>query len=328
MGARASIPRGGIRGGIVTLVSSWRVDDLIGLEETTQTRSFALDPAWAEAAQESGYAEPRWMGLERAGSVRAVTLGLIRRRGGFSKAVCGSNGGVGILAVNSAEGAELLRAVRRQWRPSVLEAFASSPIPDTAVSWEASHTIHIELRPPIEEIQAKFDKRNRSGFRKAVREGVKAECVSSSSALDKALQLVEVTASVKGFRLPPREYLRSIHSAYRRNGLSEIVIARRGPELLAVVHVIGARGVASWWKGGASSPGYRLNAPLVAHWRAIEIAKERGFKTYDLGGTHPSDPAYEGIHRFKSSFGGKLITTYVGRRTTTLARGVLSLRSL
>lgn len=312
----------------MTIVSSWSVDDLIGLEESTHAHSFALDPAWAHAAENSGYAEPRWMALGRSGSVRAVTLGLIRRRAGLSKAVCGSNGGVGIIAVNPAEGAELLTAVRRQWRPSILEAFAPSPIPDPAISWEASHTIHIDLRPPIAEIQATFDKRNRSGFRKAVREGVTAECVSSSSALDNAFEMVEVTASVKGFRLPPRDYLRSIHSAYRRSGLSEIVIARRGSELLAVVHLIGARGVASWWKGGASSTGYRLNAPLVAQWRAIEVAKERGFKTYDLGGTHPSDPAYAGIHRFKSSFGGKLITASFGRRTTTLARGVLRLRSL
>ena len=108
--------------------------------------------------------------------------------------------------------------------------------------------------------------------------------------------------------------------------MSEIVVAKKGDEFLAVVHVIGARGLASWWKGGASTAGYHLNASLVAHWRAIEIVKERGYETYDLGGTHPHDPAYASIHRFKSSFGGTLVQTSVGVRSSSVARALLRLR--
>src|SRR3989449_11254126 len=128
------------------------------------------------------------------------------------------------------------------------------------------------------------------------------------------------------FVLPARPYLNAVHSVLQKGGLSEIVVARKDEELLAVVHVIGARSLATWWKGGASAAGYRLNASLVAHWRAIEIMKEAGYKTYDLGGTHPHDPAYASIHRFKASFGGTLVATAVGVTSSSIGRALLRFR--
>jgi len=285
-----------------------------------------MDPAWAEAAASSGYATPLRLGLVEGGSLQAAAIGLQRARMGVSKVVCGSNGGMGILASDLRGGARLLEEIRKRWRSSVLQVFANEPFPTRSLSWEPSFSIRLDLRPQIKQIEARFDKRTRNSLARAIRHDVNAEPVVSASDRDRAFQMIEKTAVSKGFVLPPRGYLEAIHSAFRKAGLSEIVVAKQGADLLAVVHVIGARGSASWWKGGASTVGYRLNASLVAHSRAIEIVKDGGYETYDLGGTDPHDPRYAGIHRFKSSLGGTLVETSVGLRSSSVGRALLRLR--
>jgi len=140
--------------------------------------------------------------------------------------------------------------------------------------------------------------------------------------------MLERTSRVRGFPIPVRSYLAALHDVFGRSGLSVLSLAKRNGEILSVVHVLGARGIASWWKGGSSAEGYRSNASLVAHWKAMQVAKERGFEVYDLGGTHPTNPAYSSIHKFKSSFGGELITGSLGRWSTSAARAASWLSSL
>ena len=311
----------------MTWTESWGSEDLATLENASKLRSFAMDSAWAEAASCSRYATPVRLGLEVAGTLEAAALGLRRVRVGVAKIVCGSNGGVGLLAVNLAAGARLLNEIRRRWHASVLQVFAPEQFPSRSFSWEPSFTIHLDLQPPLGRIQARFEKSTRKSLARATRRGVTAERVASIADRDRAFALLRQTASSKRFALPALSYLNAVHSAFQKTGLSEIVVARRGEEVLAVVHVIGARGLATWWKGGASAGGYRLNASLVAHWCAIELVKEAGYETYDFGGTHPHDPAYASIHRFKSSFGGTLVETSVGVHSSPVGRALSRLRS-
>jgi len=285
-----------------------------------------MDPAWAEAAARADYATPLRLGLVERGSLQAAAIGLRRARMRVSKVVCGSNGGVGILASDLRGGARLLEEIRKRWRSSVLQVFANEPFPTRSLSWEPSFSIRLDLRRQMEQIEARFDKRTRNSLARAIRHDVNAEPVVSAADRDRAFQMIEKTAASKGFVLPPRDYLEAVHRVFRKAGLSEIVVAKQGADLLAVVHVIGARGSASWWKGGASTAGYRLNASLVAHQRAIKIVKEGGYETYDLGGTDPHDPKYAGIHRFKSSLGGTLVETSVGFRSSSIGRALLRLR--
>ena len=309
-------------------IEDWNSEDLVDLEGTEELHSFAMDPAWAEAAISSGYATSFRIGLHESGSLRAAALGLRRGRLGISKVVCGSSGAVGILAAEPHAGARLIEEIQRRWRPSILQIFASQAFPTRSLAWQPSFTFHLDLRQPLNQIHSLFEKRTRNSLESASRRGVITECVTSVRERDRAFDLVRQTASSKGFVLPTRSYLDAIHGAFRKAGFSEIVQATRGEDLLAVVHVIGARGLASWWKGGASPEGYRLSATVLAQWRAISLARERGFRTYDFGGTHPTSPVYAGIHRFKSSFGGKLITGAVGLRSTVVSRAVKRLLSV
>jgi len=308
--------------------SSWSSSDLDDMERESGLRSFALDGAWAEAAVESHYAEPLRAGYEEGGMIRALALGLRRRRAGFSKIVCGTNGTPGIIARDPDAASHLLEGLRRRWRPSVLQVFLSSSLQVKSFEWEPAYSFRINLGLPPETIKGRFAKSTRKSLARAIRNGVTARLASSSQDVGLAFGLIEEVSRIKKFPLPPHSYLAAIHSSFKKSGISELVVASRGSQALAVVHLIGARGTAFWWKGGASSLGYRLNASLVAHWKAIEIAKEHGLEWYDLGGTNPLDPAYTRIHDFKSSFGGDPITTAVGTYSTRLARSVNRLRSV
>ena len=212
----------------MTWAESWQPRDLVALEETANVRSFAMDPAWAEAASSSGYATPLRLGLEDRGSLQAAAMGLRRVRMGLSKVVCGSNGGVGMLALNPSAGARLLEEIRRRWRPSVLQVFAQETLPTHSFAWEPSFTIHLDLRSPLDEVQARFDKSVRNSLTRAARRGVMAESAVSSADQKRAYTQIRQTALSKGFVLPERGYLNAVHSVFKKAGMSEIVVAKKG----------------------------------------------------------------------------------------------------
>lgn len=310
----------------MTFVESWDPRELESLESESKVRSFALESAWMDAAASSGFARPQMLALREEGSLRGVCMGLRRSRAGMSKVVCGTNGGVGLLAAGPLAAATLIRTAWRRWRPSELHVFGTQEVPETGMAWEPSYTIHVDLRSSADTVLKGFRKQTRYAVKKALEDGVTgARAVGHE--VEEALDLITSTALEKQFPLPPRGYLAALHESFAKSGLSEFVVAKRDNRLLAVVHVLGARGTASWWKGGSSAEGYSVNGPTVAMWTAIKLLRERGFDTLDMGGTHPTDSTYRGIHRYKSSFGGRLVQTFLGRRSTLAARTARRLSS-
>jgi len=310
----------------MTWIESWDPDELEALEKAARLRSLALDPAWADAALVSGFARPCWMGLRDADSLRAVCLGLKRSRRGFSKIVCGTNGGVGIIAADLGAAREITQNTWRQWRPSEMQIFAQQAI-DENYRWEPAYTFHLDLRESLAEIRRHLSKATRKHMDHALRDGVTATTASRGE-VEEAFDIIAATAHMKGFKLPPRSYLRALHECFGKSGLGELTVAKRDGRILSAVQILGARGIASWWKGGSSEEGYRHSASTVAEWEAIKVAKDRDFGTYDFGGTHPTDAKYSAIHRHKSSFGGTLVKTALGDRVTPAARAAKWLQSL
>jgi lipid II:glycine glycyltransferase (peptidoglycan interpeptide bridge formation enzyme) len=75
------------------------------------------------------------------------------------------------------------------------------------------------------------------------------------------------------------------------------------------------------------------NANRMMVWDAICYAKERGIRTFDMGGYYTGkepDPQKEGINKFKSSFGGQVVTHYNYQKDYSklyyCARKILSLK--
>jgi hypothetical protein len=83
--------------------------------------------------------------------------------------------------------------------------------------------------------------------------------------------------------------------------------ARDGETLLAVVLVGWANRGAFYISGGSTPQGYAAGAAPWLHWRVMRIFADRGFTSYNLGGTpagavNESDPSH-GLWRFKTGFG-------------------------
>ena len=211
----------------MTFVDSWDQSDLESLEREADLRSFALDPAWQDAAVSSRYATPQMLGLREAGSLRAICVGLRRSRAGFSKVVCGTNGGVGILASEPNSATILMRHVWQKWRPSELQVFASYAIPDRGFSWEPSYTTHVDLTLPMEQIIGEFKKRTRKHIERALKEGVTATTAVGRE-IDDAIELIVRTSRSKHFPLPPREYLLSMHRSFAKIWLERIGRGKTG----------------------------------------------------------------------------------------------------
>jgi lipid II:glycine glycyltransferase (peptidoglycan interpeptide bridge formation enzyme) len=91
-------------------------------------------------------------------------------------------------------------------------------------------------------------------------------------------------------------------------------------KIVAAAALLGYGKKVAWWKGGSSAEGYKTSAGNLLQLSAIDWAKRCGFEIYDLGGTDPARPNYAGIHEFKSSLGGTLVTSSVGSRSTSTAR--------
>ena len=306
---------------------SWDPEEFEVLEKVAKVRSLALDPAWADAASTSGFARPCRMGLRDADSLRAACLGLKRSRGGFSKLVCGTNGGVGLIAADLEAAREMAKNIWRRWRPSEMQVFALESIDDD-FRWEPAYTFHLDLRQSLDEIRRRLLKATRKHLDRALRDGVTASSACGGGEVEEAFDIIEGTARMKGFKVPPRSYLLALHECFGKSGLGELVVAKRDGRILSAVQILGARGIASWWKGGSSEEGYRDGASTVAEWEAIKIAKDRDLGTYDFGGTHPTNATYSAIHQHKASFGGTLVKTALGDRVTPAARVAKWLRTL
>jgi hypothetical protein len=84
-----------------------------------------------------------------------------------------------------------------------------------------------------------------------------------------------------------------------------------GDALLAAVVIGWANRRAFYVSGGSTPAGYANGAAAWLHWRVMQIFADRGFKTYNLGGTPAtakleSDPAH-GLWRFKTGFDAHII---------------------
>jgi hypothetical protein len=84
-----------------------------------------------------------------------------------------------------------------------------------------------------------------------------------------------------------------------------------GDNLLAAVVIGWANRRAFYVSGGSTPDGYAQGAAAWLHWRVMQIFADRGFKTYNLGGTpatarFESDPAH-GLWRFKTGFDAHII---------------------
>lgn len=173
---------------------------------------------------------------------------------------------------------------------------------------QTDHVRLLSLSPSEDELLAAMRKTTRYLVRREPRLGITVETSENAEDARRFIELLDATASRKGFVNHPREYYLKQFQILSRDGMEKIFIARRGETVLAMAMIVYYDGMA-YYLYGASNPRRSGSLAYLLQWEAIKDAKRRGCRYYNLlgaltdGDLDPRHPWY-GFSRFKRGFGG------------------------
>lgn len=169
----------------------------------------------------------------------------------------------------------------------------------------------VDLRVEQNELLKNMKSKTRYNIRLAQRKGVRVQRAQENMLPD-FYSLYCQTASRNGFAICDYKHFLAIFNSHRENPCNSDILfltATHNQDLLAGA-IIAISGQNALYLYGASSNIKRnLMAPYAMHWEAMETAKIKGCKTYDMGAVSPSaapDHPFYGLYRFKTGFGGRI----------------------
>jgi peptidoglycan pentaglycine glycine transferase (the first glycine) len=182
-------------------------------------------------------------------------------------------------------------------------------------------TIHISLAGDPDEILARMKPKWRYNIRLAERKGVAIRRGTCDN-IPAIQELLTVTGARDRFGVHSEAYYRAATELFQPAGLADWLIAEHEGKMLAAIAVFGL-GPNAWYMWGASGEeGRNLMPNHALQWAAIQWARERNCRTYDLWGIPDevgTDPAAYaepeswgegglwGVYRFKQGFGGEVV---------------------
>ena len=203
-------------------------------------------------------------------------------------------------------GASLLRVEPvRAGHAAVLDALgfrktdAFVQIPRTAI---------VDLAADDAALLGSFKPKMRYNIRLAARRGVTVERESSESGFEAFYEMTTATAARQGFAVHAASYYRDVARTFGSD--AALFVARYEGRALAALMAV-AFGPEAVYLYGASSDAERGRmAPHATQWAAMQWARTRGCRHYDLWGmADPNDPndPMAGVHRFKLGFNPRLV---------------------
>ena len=172
-------------------------------------------------------------------------------------------------------------------------------IPRTAV---------VDLATDDAKLLGSFKSKMRYNIRLAARRGVQVELDSSDAGFDAFFELTDATAARQGFAVHAASYYRDVARTFGDD--AALFVARFSGSALAALMVVAFGPVAVYLYGASSDAERGRMAPHAAQWAAMQWARARGCRRYDLWGMadpdDPSDPM-AGVHRFKLGFNPRLV---------------------
>jgi lipid II:glycine glycyltransferase (peptidoglycan interpeptide bridge formation enzyme) len=174
-------------------------------------------------------------------------------------------------------------------------------------------TIEVDITGSEDEILGGMKQKCRYNIRLAEKKEI---IVRESGNVNEFYELMQETGGRDGFEVHSREYYKTAYHLAKTADMMTLFVAEYDGAPLAslMVFAVGSR---SWYLYGASSDRERNRMPAyLLQWKAIQWAKEKGCKTYDLWGIPDEMEAilerdFEkrhdglwGVYRFKRGFGG------------------------
>lgn len=185
---------------------------------------------------------------------------------------------------------------------------------------QPASTVVISLGGAEEELLAAMKAKTRYNIRLSLKKGVRVS-EGGEAELAAWYELYRETARRDRISLHSFEYYRQLFAAGAAAAGAEkaggprllLLLAHAGEELLAGIIVALHRDTATYLYGASSNRGRNMMPNYALQWRALQLAREAGCRSYDLFGIPPrSDPGHpmHGLYRFKTGFGGRILHRY------------------
>lgn len=192
-------------------------------------------------------------------------------------------------------------------------------------------TIALDLRSDEETLLARMKEKWRYNVRLAARKGVEVSVAGTLEELRAWYALLQTTGERDNFGIHTFDYYRKAWQILTPRRQARLFLARTEGELLAGIFV-GLLGREAVYLYGASGNARRNLMPnYLLQWEAIRWSRGAGATSYDFWGipaTDQSDEAMAGVYRFKSGWGGRVVSfigNYEYAYHPLLLRGVRTL---
>ena len=153
-----------------------------------------------------------------------------------------------------------------------------------------------------------FKPKMRYNIRLAARRGVEVEMDSTEAGFNAFYQLTAATAARQGFAVHAASYYQDVARTFGDD--AGLFVARYQGRALAALMAVAFGPVAVYLYGASSDAERGRMAPHATQWAAMQWARTRGCRHYDLWGmANPDDPGdpMAGVHRFKLGFNPRLV---------------------
>jgi lipid II:glycine glycyltransferase (peptidoglycan interpeptide bridge formation enzyme) len=172
-------------------------------------------------------------------------------------------------------------------------------------------TITLDLRPGEETLLARMKEKWRYNVRLATRKGVEVRPASSLADVRAWYTLLQITGARDEFGIHTFEYYQKVWEIFVPRSQARLFLAYFQGELLAGIFVTCLGHEAIYLYGASSNAHRNLMPNYLLQWEAIRWARETGALSYDFWGIPASDEpdeAMTGVYRFKSGWGGQVVS--------------------
>jgi lipid II:glycine glycyltransferase (peptidoglycan interpeptide bridge formation enzyme) len=189
----------------------------------------------------------------------------------------------------------------------------------TRISTRPRHTIVLDLSLCEKGLMAQMNGSERK-IRKALKEGIRSRRIESRLEIDRYFELSRETServrAREAYTVYPKKFFEILFDRMGQHGAAAFFLSEFEEQPLAA-HVFFTVGDRFLYFHGASTRDRALTnkqGSASNFWSAILLAKELGFREFDLGGctvTNDRTAHGYGVYNFKRKWGGRLETFYV-----------------
>lgn len=176
---------------------------------------------------------------------------------------------------------------------------------------QPARTIVLDITPGEETLLAAMKEKWRYNVRLAARKGVEVRAAQSLEDLRAWYALLQTTGARDQFGVHTFDYYHKFWEIFVPRQQARLFLAHADGELLAGIFVSLLAGEAIYLYGASSNARRNLMPNYLLQWEAIRWARQAGARSYDFWGipaTDATDEALAGVYRFKSGWGGQIVS--------------------